>query len=59
MNAKIRDAQLMKTPYMLVVGDKEAEADGAAVRLRSGEDLGLLPVADIASRIADEAARRA
>ena len=59
MNAKIRDAQLMKTPYMLVVGDKEAEADGAAVRLRSGEDLGLLPVADVASRIADEAARRA
>ena len=58
MNAKIRDAQLMKTPYMLVVGDKEAEADGAAVRLRSGEDLGLLPVADVAARIADEAARR-
>ena len=58
MNAKIRDAQLMKTPYMLVVGDKEAEAGGAAVRLRSGEDLGLLPVADVASRIADEAARR-
>ena len=59
MNAKIRDAQLMKTPYMLVVGDKEAEAGGAAVRLRSGEDLGLLPVADVASRIAYEAARRA
>ena len=58
MNAKIRDAQLMKTPYMLVVGDKEAEAGGAAVRLRSGEDLGLLPVADVASRIADEAARQ-
>ena len=58
MNAKIRDAQLMKTPYMLVVGDKEAEANGAAVRLRSGEDLGLLPVADVASRIANEAARR-
>ena len=54
-----RRAQLMKTPYMLVVGDKEAEAEGAAVRLRSGEDLGLLPVADVTSRIADEAARRA
>ena len=59
MNAKIRDAQLMKTPYMLVVGDKEAEADGAAVRLRSGDDLGLLPLAAVASRIAAEAARRA
>ena len=51
MNAKIRDAQLQKAPYMLVVGDKEAEANGAAVRLRSGEDLGLLPLPDIASRM--------
>ena len=58
MNAKIRDAQMRKTPYMLVVGDKEAEAGGAAVRLRSGEDLGLAPLAEIAARIAGEAARR-
>ena len=47
MNAKIRDAQLHKVPYMLVVGDKEAEAGGAAVRLRTGEDLGIVPTADI------------
>ena len=59
MNAKIRDAQLQKTPYMLVVGDKEAEAGGAAVRLRSGEDLGLTPLQEVAVRIAGEAARRA
>ena len=58
MNAKIRDAQMQKTPYMLVVGDKEAEAGGAAVRLRSGEDLGIAPLAQIAARIAGEAARR-
>ncbi len=58
MNAKIRDAQMQKTPYMLVVGDKEAEAGGAAVRLRSGEDLGIAPLAEIAARIAGEAARR-
>ena len=58
MNAKIRDAQMQKTPYMLVVGDKEAEVGGAAVRLRSGEDLGLAPLAEIAARIAGEAARR-
>ena len=58
MNAKIRDAQLQKTPYMLVVGDKEAEAGGAAVRLRSGEDLGLTPLQEVAARIAAEAARR-
>ena len=59
MNAKIRDAQLQKTPYMLVVGDKEAEAGGAAVRLRSGEDLGLTPLQEVAARIAGEATRRA
>jgi threonyl-tRNA synthetase len=39
MNAKIRKAQLQKIPFMLVVGDQEAEVDSVAVRLRSGEDL--------------------
>jgi threonyl-tRNA synthetase len=40
MNAKIRKAQVQrKIPYMLVVGDKELEAEAVAVRLRSGEDL--------------------
>ena len=39
MNAKIRKAQVQKIPYMLVVGDKEVEAEGVAIRLRSGEDL--------------------
>jgi len=39
MNAKIRKAQLQKIPYMLVVGDREQEANAVAVRLRSGEDL--------------------
>jgi threonyl-tRNA synthetase len=44
MNAKVRDAQLQKIPYMLVVGDKEAEADTVAVRLRSNENLGAMPL---------------
>jgi threonyl-tRNA synthetase len=44
MAAKIRDAQLRKIPYMLVVGDREAEAGAVSVRLRSGSDLGSLPV---------------
>src|SRR5919204_910654 len=44
MQAKIRDAQLQKIPYMLVVGDKEAEAGAVAVRERSGENRGALPV---------------
>ena len=43
---------------MLVVGDREVEADGAAVRLRSGEDLGTLPIADVLARIQAEAGRR-
>jgi threonyl-tRNA synthetase len=45
MQAKIRNAQLEKVPYMLVVGKREAEADSVAVRLRSGEDLGAMNVA--------------
>jgi threonyl-tRNA synthetase len=40
MNAKIRDAQKQKVPYMLVVGDKEAENDQVALRLRNGENPG-------------------
>lgn len=40
MNAKIRDAQTQKIPYMLVVGDKEQESGQVALRLRSGENPG-------------------
>jgi threonyl-tRNA synthetase len=57
INAKIRDAQLMKIPYMLVVGDKEAEANAVAVRLRSGEDLKAMPLDQfiaMARQIVDE-----
>ena len=44
MNAKIRDAQRRKIPFMLVVGDREVEQDAVAVRLRSGEDRGPQPL---------------
>lgn len=44
MQAKIRNAQLQKIPYMLVIGGREAEADSVAVRLRSGDDLGAMTV---------------
>ena len=44
VNYKIREAQLQKIPYMLVVGDKEVAADSVAVRLRNGEKLGQQPV---------------
>jgi threonyl-tRNA synthetase len=46
MQAKIRDAQMQKVPYMLVIGDREVENEQVAVRLRSGENLGGLPIAD-------------
>jgi len=46
MNAKIREFQLQKVPYILVIGDKEMAANAVAVRLRSGEDLGAKPVAE-------------
>jgi len=47
MGNKIRKAQKLKVPMMLVVGDDEVEHGGAAVRLRSGENLGLMTTAQI------------
>ncbi len=58
MNAKIRDAQNQKIPYMLVVGDKEIAQSAVAVRLRSGEDLGPVEVNSIIKRLQGEVARR-
>jgi threonyl-tRNA synthetase len=54
MQSKIRDAQLQKIPYMLVVGDKEAEAGAVAVRSRDDGNLGPLPLAEFLSRAQDE-----
>jgi threonyl-tRNA synthetase len=58
MQAKIRRAQLQKIPYMLVVGDKEQAAGAVAVRLRSGEDLGALPLESFVERLRNEVAER-
>jgi len=44
MQAKIRNAQLQKVPYMLVVGDREAAEETVAVRLRTNENLGAMPL---------------
>ena len=51
---KIREAQMQKLPYMLVVGDREAENGTVAVRTRTGEDLGAMPLDDFAAKILDE-----
>lgn len=51
LQAKIRDAQLEKVPYMLIVGGKEEEAKKIAVRLRTGEDLGQTTTHDFITRV--------
>jgi threonyl-tRNA synthetase len=51
MNLKIREAQLEKVPYMLVVGDKEMTSSAVSLRLRSGENLGLESVVQVKNRI--------
>jgi threonyl-tRNA synthetase len=53
MQAKIRDAQLQKVPYMLVIGDREVESGAVAVRLRTGENLGAQSVPDFLARALD------
>ena len=58
MNLKIREAQLRKVPYMLVVGDREQEAGAAAVRDRSGENRGAVALDEIAREIGERAAAR-
>ncbi|MBI4305505.1 MAG: threonine--tRNA ligase [Chloroflexi bacterium] len=59
MNAKIRNAQLQKVPYMLVVGDREQAAGKAAVRRRTGEDLGPRGIDEIRAMMLDEESGRA
>jgi threonyl-tRNA synthetase len=53
---KIRDAELAKVPYMLVVGDREAEGGAAALRRHREGDLGTLPLDEIAAKLTAEAA---
>jgi threonyl-tRNA synthetase len=57
--AKIRDAQLQKIPYMLVLGPKEAEAGTVSVRHRTKGDLGPRPVAELIENLQTEMATRA
>jgi threonyl-tRNA synthetase len=55
---KIRDAELAKVPYMLVVGDREAESGAAALRRHREGDLGTLGLDEIAERLRAEVAER-
>lgn len=56
LNMKIREAQLQKIPFMLVVGNKEIEGGGVAVRLRSGENIGFMPLQGAVQKIKDACA---
>ncbi len=51
MGFKIREAELEKTPYILVVGDKETEQNAVSVRARGGKDLGVMPLDEFIGRI--------
>jgi threonyl-tRNA synthetase len=55
---RIREAQLQKIPYMLVVGDKEVESATVSVRARKGVDLGAMSLNDLTARMKDEIARK-
>ena len=48
---KIRAAQLQKVPFMLIIGEKEAESGNVSVRARQDGDLGVMPFADFLALI--------
>jgi threonyl-tRNA synthetase len=59
LQAKIRDAQMLKIPYMLIVGGKEAEAGTVSVRQQTKGDLGPRPLADFLSDLRKQVDDRA
>ncbi len=58
MNAKVRDAQVQKIPYMLVVGDKEEAEQKVSVRLRTNKNLGAMPLASFVERVLEVVATK-
>ncbi len=59
MNAKIRQAQLMKVPYMVVIGANEAEAGVVSLRLRDGSQVNNIALVEFMERVKDRIQRRA
>ena len=51
---KIREAQLSKVPYMLILGEKEVEAGAVGVRARKEGDIGAMPIADFIAKLQEE-----
>ena len=58
MQAKIREAQLQKIPYMLLIGDREEKEKSVSIRKRSGEDLGAKKIESFLKDLLDEVAQR-
>jgi threonyl-tRNA synthetase len=58
LSLKIREAQLQKIPYMLIVGDRESEMEGITPRLRSGENLPLMKPMELIERINEDCKQR-
>jgi len=54
MQAKIRDAQLQKIPYMLIIGGREEQSGTVAVRTREGQDLGAIKAEEFINKIKGE-----
>jgi threonyl-tRNA synthetase len=54
MGRKIRDNELKRTPYLLIVGEKEAENEEVSVRKQGGEDKGSVKLSTFASEISSE-----
>lgn len=55
---KIREHAILKTPFILIVGDKEMSQGCVSVRARGNQDLGVMPISDCMSRIAEEIAAK-
>lgn len=55
---KIREHTLQRIPYLLVIGEKEMASQTVTVRLRDGQDLGAMPVADLMEKLASEVCKR-
>lgn len=53
MQARIRDAQVKKVPYMLIIGDREVSSNMVSVRLRNGEDLKAKPIEEVSNKISE------
>jgi len=59
MQAKIRDAQTQKIPYMVIIGNREEKENKIAVRTRTGQDLGAIPVEEFLEKIKPEVESKA